>query len=527
MTETEPPVMDLFMRQAILSGETVPFLWTSQDASRFLKTGIYSYLHDQVGADVGVYLNGLSAVPKLQDWTKVNHLPWAAKYLNCDKDIYTECRAKAYMGRCWINRSDVRPPTKQSAVPGGRASWHPGNRAHQLQGRVISFMILQAMEKALQIWYDAKDYALPDEAWHVSTYYDNMRRKLQRLPKSKSTPCFDMKLPDRVCTVAMQGRTEFTPRVNPIQTSIRNIVLGTPIPDPKPNIYDPPDVENPDLQLPKNVLDILNVIENGSEFRPLLSRIVRANTGSPNKRPVDLRSNTTLRPGLGWDLTSISAAQNCDGSYDSFCGRSKDNVCLLLGHNDFRGGLVFDSLSGWLILNLSNFRDGLIVVKIEDWHTDQNPKTRGWKCENNDCLRRPSPNMNNPHHHRRQWEDNPPPLPRNASSSSFSSPLALTRRLKPSVPEYCKDFAFEFAVTYGGGRRLHKTWRLQEWQKRMVSLQRVVQLWTLLDDPTFVVKDDDKHQQSTPAAGNDVQLAIRATGCQRVKTFHLTHVYWA
>ena len=97
----------------------------------------------------------------------------------------------------------------------------------------------------------------------------------------------------------------------------------------------------------------------------------------------------------------------------------------------------------------------------------------------------------------------------------------MTRELKPSVPEYCKDFAFEFVVMDGGGhRRLHKTWRLPEWQKRMVLLQRVVQLWTLLDDPTFVFVEDDEHQ-------NNVQLAIRATGCQRVKTFHLTHVYWA
>ena len=52
-------------------------------------------------------------------------------------------------------------------------------------------------------------------------------------------------------------------------------------------------------------------------------------------------------------------------------------IYLLRGHNDGRGGLVFDTFSGWLILNLPRVRNGIIVVKIECWHK----ANRAWKTQ--------------------------------------------------------------------------------------------------------------------------------------------------
>jgi hypothetical protein len=40
--------------------------------------------------------------------------------------------------------------------------------------------------------------------------------------------------------------------------------------------------------------------------------------------------------------------------------------------------------------------------------------------------------------------------------------------------------------------------------------------WALLDDPDFIT-----------GKSKDVELAIRQTGCGRVKPLHLTHIYWA
>lgn len=182
-----------------------------------------------------------------------------------------------------------------------------------------------------------------------------------------------------------------------------------------------------------------------------------------------------MKPGQGWALSSRAAADNCDGTYDSFCGRGKEEDCLLYGHNDYRGGLLADSYSGWMVLNLDKVDSGLIVVKMEDWHpSGVNPRTKDWNCENNDC----------------------------ASSN-------LRRNLKADPPAYCDDFLFEFAIN---GKVT--AWNKDEFVARQTNPQRVVQLWTLLDDPSF-----GPHE--------NVELALRFTGCQRIKTFSLTHLYWA
>lgn len=86
----------------------------------------------------------------------------------------------------------------------------------------------------------------------------------------------------------------------------------------------------------------------------------------------------------------------------------------------------------------------------------------------------------------------------------------LHRMLGDDVPAYCEDFEFHFAID---GKVT--TWNLKEWKSRMVQLQRVAQYWTLVDDPSLV------------SESKDVELAIRTTGCARIKTLLLTHVYWA
>lgn len=50
----------------------------------------------------------------------------------------------------------------------------------------------------------------------------------------------------------------------------------------------------------------------------------------------------------------------------------------------------------------------------------------------------------------------------------------------------------------------------EEYKSRTRHLQRVVQLWTLMDDENYAKGEP-----------RDVELAIR------IIIFHLTHVYWA
>ena len=189
--------------------------------------------------------------------------------------------------------------------------------------------------------------------------------------------------------------------------------------------------------------------------------------------------------GRGWSLHTKAGDFNCNGTWDSECGRGAGEPCLLSGHNDARGGLLFDSCSGWLLLRLKSLKEGIIIIKFESWHNSgANFITEGWTSENNGAE----------------------------GSRRLGQPAALDshRELKAAVPEFCEDFVFEYAID-GDVHSLNK----QELMSKRVMVQRVVETLTLLDDPDFTSKEVD------------VELGIRIRGCQRINTFSLTHVYWA
>lgn len=167
MTEKEESSQDLFHRQALISEGKVPILWS---------LSIRALQHfDKVGADVGYVGDGLSGILQAITVDEIMNLPWASRYVSCGDEVKQICSAKEYDGICWIPRDDFTPRNTQNSAPGGRASWHPGNRKHQLQGRVLAFTILSALKDALQLWFEAEDFKLADTVWHVSTLYDSIR----------------------------------------------------------------------------------------------------------------------------------------------------------------------------------------------------------------------------------------------------------------------------------------------------------------------------------------------------------------
>lgn len=122
MTEKEPPVKDLFARQGLLSGDTVPVLWGTPDGALYEPAG--------GGAiSTGMWGTSTKGIPKTKNVTQVNELPYWARYLECDKEALGLCKGNRYNATCWIPRDDgVEPGVKQGGKPGGQASWHPGNR---------------------------------------------------------------------------------------------------------------------------------------------------------------------------------------------------------------------------------------------------------------------------------------------------------------------------------------------------------------------------------------------------------------
>lgn len=143
---------------------------------------------------------------------------------------------------------------------------------------------------------------------------------------------------------------------------------------------------------------------------------------------------------------------------------------------------MFDSLSGWMILNLEKVKHGLISVGIEDYlGAGKNPVTKDWKCVN--------------------------------GSTSCKEANNKTRRLGDGDDneKICDTFAFEYAID---GKKTVMDRDLFQSSKHKV--QRVVGFWYLLDDPEY-----------TKGQERDVEVAIRMTGCGRETTFALSHVYWA
>jgi hypothetical protein len=333
----------------------------------------------------------------------------------------------------------------------------------------------------------ADNYALPDDAWHVTDYYANIRKKLQE--NCSDSPCFNYKdsLPTRMCSVPINARTEFTPRANPDKTSITSIVKPNEkgyVPFVKePLEYTGPDVFNPYTAVPEGEVDVLAIVSLGRTY-----------PDDGHRRTQELVSTSRrlqdIVPGLGWELNGEPGGY-CDGTYNSECGRHSN--CMLSGHNDARSGIFFDSYSGWLVMTLPAMKEGIIVTKIESWHwPGEDTLTVGWTSIDNKgrrLLRGLGEGVNTTAAH----ED-------------------ASRVLKPQPPETCDKFTFEFAID---GKIT--VWTKADWEKNNKPVQRVVETQTLLDDPNFTTEP------------KDVELAIRMTGCgdSTKKTMSLTHVYFA
>ncbi len=98
--------------------------------------------------------SAMHGVKETEGLDQAETLPFATQYLKCgvnNKELCTDVNNK-FRATCWIDRDDVTPPTRQQPRPGGQASWHPGFRHHQLLGRSMAMVILDAMQEAIDTW---------------------------------------------------------------------------------------------------------------------------------------------------------------------------------------------------------------------------------------------------------------------------------------------------------------------------------------------------------------------------------------
>ena len=302
----------------------------------------------------------------------------------------------------------------------------------------------------------------------------------------------------------LQGRTEFTPRADPEKTSIRSILKTgeyvPPVPGLEAFLYDGPDVRNPAFDIPEGDVDVLAILNNGRKFpEDVASR----------RLSTELRIADEIVPGKGY-MFSTNAGY-CDGSYNTICHRNPTEGCLLYGHHDGRGHLKFNELSGWVVLQVPKVKHGLIAVKIETWHfADEISITKSWTTVNNER-----------HLRHGQAVIDEPEANYMADDTEMNYVEGLdestdARRLKRKQIPYSNDFHFEFSVD-GKITSLNVTEFTAANQAG--AIQRVVEVFTMLDDPDYVKDGEEK----------DIEVALRITGSGGAtgKGFALTHVYWA
>lgn len=475
--------VDIFYRQGLISGNRVPYLLDGGGSKEVL-----SYYNANANADVGTIGSGMIGIPECVDEIQCEKLAYATRYMKCSVEAASLCNANKFHSNCWVERDDFTPETKQQEKPGSQVRWHPGFRSHQIEGRIIAFTVLRAIKHGLEKWQQADKYELPDDAWHVANYYAEIRKKT--VESNLDNGCKELPLPSRICDIPMRGRTEFSPRPNPEKTSIVSLVKenenGYKPHVALPNLYTGPDVHNPFLELPEGAIDVQAVVSLGRKFEDGHRRAQEVTSGD-NNLPEDHRKMSSIIPGLGWQM-AVQRAGYCDGTYNSECGRDKDNACLLSGHNDIRGGLHFGSYSGWLVMTLPAIEHGIIIAKVEDWHSEaESSITKGWTSIDNKGRRQLRGNTN--------------------TTESIES-----RELKAAPPEICENFSFEFAID---GKIT--TWNKARYSEERKVAQRVVEVMTLLDDPKFT------------ESSKDVELAIRMTGCGDSSkiAFLFTHIYFA
>ena len=288
--------------------------------------------------------------------------------------------------------------------------------------------------------------------------------------------------------VRLQGRAEYAPRSNPTKTSLVSIIRAAPN-GYKPSIagkslYDGPEGHNPCYDVAEDEIDTLAIV-NG---RRQLTEAAAAVMVSFQPEDTNPRRLAGIEPGKGWELISEKPGE-CDGGYYSICGRSETDDCPALGHHDSRGAIAGTEYSGWIVMDIPVVKEGLILLRFSSWFTHElAPMTQDWTSVNNE-RRMLRLSVNDTH------------------TQTKSSHLASIdvydpenpfdddkRRRLRTIDDFPETFKFEYSIN-GKVTTLSK----EEFIARRTEPQRVTELISLLDDPSF--------------SGSNVEVAIRLRDC--------------
>jgi len=544
MTEgTDPKYADLFFRQGLLSGGKngkIPHLMIGGNSNGAGLFELLRWFHTQADVPVAQLGTAQYSVPVTESEEQAQTLPKVFRYVNCTDTAHELCTQNKHCTQCWVDRPDIpdakvlfpqmetsatttptdTTTTTTTVAEGAQRWWYPGWRQHSLLGRNLAFAILDAMQDGVEMWSSGTMGGPPldDDEWHIGSYYDNIRAKLDVLLPSQegddAKRCGEFMtsvgLPSRICHVSMQGATQHTPRPN--ATSLTHLLATqdtTLIPtNPKTVAYPGPDVHNQCLDI--HNVDVVQVVsmrhrrhlkgsssweaeippQNEEDLYQLMpprfqsihearraneerERMASSSSEQPHSRQL---AATPL--GKGWAIHAEKPG-SCNGEYLSICGRESTDSCPLLGYHDSRGEIIGNEACDWLVLDLPNVKEGMVIAKIAFYNTPETLSGRRRGLRNEGLDEAPQ-------------EEEP-------------------RRLNAALPTNA-DFAFEFSIDGGA----ITSWNKDQLAANLKMVHKRVETVTLLDDASFVT-----------AEAKTVQVAMRVKGCSGSCMFALSHIYWA
>jgi hypothetical protein len=301
--------------------------------------------------------------------------------------------------------------------------------------------------------------------------------------------CYELSgiLPTRLCNTPMKAKTQYTPRANFYESALTSIIKPTPdgyVPrNEKTSLYEGPDEHNTCFDIPEGEIDVFNVAtvrrqlsEEG--FRPL-SLPDTSRVGYSMNVDTTRYLEDSITPGKGWNVWGEPPGL-CDGTYNATCGRYTKSECAMYGHHDGRGAVIGNEFSGWLVMTLKDLKEGVIILKLHTWHTEQDNRETKESTSDDQEQRR------------------------------LGQPVDRMLTRSYDTPELPDEFVFEYAID-GAITTLTKDQFLNEKKQ----LQRVVETITILDDPNFT------------SESKDVEISIRLRGSGKAIFFGVSHVYWA
>eukprot|EP00978_Attheya_sp_CCMP212_P047700 scaffold422995_cov55-Attheya_sp.AAC.1 len=237
-----------------------------------------------------------------------------------------------------------------------------------------------------------------------------------------------------------------------------------------------------------------------------------------NRIVVDRNLETTsgrndVVPGRGW-VYFEQVTGTCDGSAQSDCRHQTSSDCLMSGHNDATGGIYGDALSGWLVLTVPKVKEGVILLRMENWiEPASNPMTQDWTDVNDGKTTDTKP----------YFTDSPTSVPTTKATPQQQPKQADKKeqedaggRRRLAVP---KDGFFKFDIAVNGNIT---TYSRAEFQS-VSEIVKNMALWPALLDESMSQREWKEGED-----GETFEVAIRIrSDTGRDATVRISHVYYA